>query len=154
MPQKPPLELRPSAMVDVFSDGSFQENEESDIEALICPVRDPHGEVIDAVAWQIGNPNIWWRLRCVGAVLGAPALMRATWEPRELVVYETPSRWLAVMPADNAICILDWKADLRAIFGLVHGPLTCESERLEQKFLATLARQRGPDIGGQIRLLA
>lgn len=154
MPNNIPIELRPSALIETFSDGSFQENEESGVEALICPIRDAYGEIIDAVAWQIGVPNIWWRYRCIGDVLGAPALLRASWESQELIIYETPRAWLAACPSPIAVCILDWSADLRSIFGLVHGPLTCETERLEQKFLSTLAEQRGPDVGGQIRLLA
>lgn len=150
--ERPSLELRPSALIETASDGSFQESE-GGFEALVCPVRDGHGDVIDAVAWRLGAPNVWWRYRCLGDVLGAPALLKAAWEPAELILYETPARWLAAV-GSKAICILDWSADLRLLFGLVHGPLTCESARLEQKFLATLARQSGPQLSDQIRLLA
>lgn len=147
-----PLELRPSALIEAASDGSFQESE-GGFDALICPVRDRYGEVVDAVAWRLGSPNVWWRLRCLGDVLGAPALLQAAWEPTELTLYETPQRWLANV-GPRALCILDWSADLRLLFGLVHGPLICESTRLEQKFLQTLAAQTGPNLSDQIRLLA
>src|SRR5262250_1153688 len=47
------LKDRASAIIEVFSDGSFQESE-GGFEALLLPVRDRWDDIIDIVAWRIG----------------------------------------------------------------------------------------------------
>lgn len=154
-----PLELRASACIQTFSDGSFQEDPDGADEALLIPIRDEHDEIIDVVAWKMGTDRPWWRLRCIGDVLGYRALAQARW-PRtgypahkpELVLYESPARWLRAV-APNAICILDWSVSLANLFAGIDHEIICESAEIRDHFETTLQEQRPVGLSGRLRVL-
>lgn len=149
-----PLELRPSAIIETFADGSFQEAE-AGFEALLLPVRDADDAIIDIVAWKIGHDRPWWRYKRIGDVLGYQALAACRWPHTgfpELVLYETPRRWLAaVSPA--AVCILDWSADLETMFAGVDAKLVCETRELYDHFHQSLINQRSPGLAAAVGVL-
>lgn len=156
MQQQPiPLELRVSAQIQTFSDGSFQEDPDSELEALLLPVRDAHDTIIDIVAWQIGVDRPWYRLRNTGDVLGAAAIDACRWPKcgyASLILYESPARWLRSI-GPNAICILDWSVSLVDLFAGVDQEIICESSAIRDHFEATLLEQRPVGLSASLRVL-
>lgn len=149
------LELRVSAQIQVFSDGSFQEDPDSDIEALLLPVRDAHDAIVDIVAWPIGSDRPWYRLRNTGDVLGASAIDACRWPKcgySSLILYESPARWLRSI-GPNAICILDWGVSLVDLFAGVDQEIICESHQIRDHFEATLLEQRPVGLSASLRVL-
>lgn len=160
MQQQPiPLELRPSAQIQIFSDGSFQEDPDGGEDALLIPIRDACDQIIDIVAWKQGTDRPWWRLKCIGEVLGYRAMAQARW-PRtgypahkpELVLYESPARWLRAV-APNAICILDWSVNLADLFAGIDHEIVCESAEIRDHFESTLSEQRPAGLSSRLRVL-
>lgn len=107
-----PIELQPSAMIEAFADGTWQPSE-TGFEALLLPVSEVGGGVIDVVAWQIGEPSIWWLRRGVASYVGEHELILARRDRRPVRLVATPKEYLALW--GYAVCILDWRADVRAI---------------------------------------
>jgi hypothetical protein len=133
----------PVATIEPSSDGTFQHAEVGILAKLYQIERG--GELIDVVAWPFSDPTIWWlRWRAVD-LLGEPYLARAAAAARPVRVFETPQSWLHEGVGEG-ICILDWRADLRAIldpFTLV--PATPRLARALRRALAA-APIAGPRI--------
>lgn len=150
-----PLELRVSAQIQTFSDGSFQEDPDSEIEALLLPVRDAQDAIVDIVAWPIGSDRPWYRLKNTGDVLGASAIDACRW-PRtghaSLILYESPARWLRSI-GPNAVCILDWSVNLADLFAGIDQEIICESKEIRDHFEATLLDQRPVGLSASLRVL-
>ena len=105
--------------------------------AVLVPVRDRWGELIDAVAFFQDDPGRWWlRFGDESPILGARTLARAAWEHQPLILWETPLQWL--LKRRRGCCVLDWGANLRPLFDEIP-EIACQSgalsERLQRNFL-------------------
>ena len=105
--------------------------------AVLIPVRDRWGEIVDIVAFIQDEPEQWWRrYGDETPILGAQALAQAIFERRELVLWETPLQWL--LQRSRGSVVLDWGVDLRPIFEDIPA-INCQSpalsDRLQQNFL-------------------
>ena len=111
--------------------------------AVLIPVRDRGGEVVDIVAFIQDEPEQWWcRHGDETPILGTGALAHATWERQPLILWETPLQWL--LQRRSGSVVLDWGVDLRPVFEDIPA-LDCQSpalrERLRQNFL-----EFGPEL--------
>lgn len=102
------------ATIQTFSDGSFQFDPDGPTLAKLLPVEADGGEIIDTVGWEFGSTAPWWLHRRVATHLGDAELRRAAWFGRPVRLVETPAAWLEL--GGLACCVLDWYADLRAVF--------------------------------------
>ena len=105
--------------------------------AVLIPVRDRWGEIVDIVAFIQDEPEQWWRRSGDETpILGAQALAYAAWERRPLVLWETPFQWL--LKGRSGCVVLDWGVDLRPIFEDIPA-INCQSpalsDRLHRNFL-------------------
>ena len=105
--------------------------------AVLIPVRDRWGEIVDIVAFIQDEPEQWYcRSGDETPILGAQALAEAAWDHRPLVLWETPIQWL--LQRRSGSVVLDWGVDLRPIFEDIPA-VDCQSpalsDRLQQNFL-------------------
>ena len=105
--------------------------------AVLIPVRDRWGEIVDIVAFIQDEPEQWWcRSGDELPILGARALAHAAWERQPLVLWETPLQWL--LQRRSGSVVLDWGIDLRPIFEDIPA-VDCQSpalsDRLHRNFL-------------------
>jgi hypothetical protein len=105
--------------IHTYSDGSFQLAREGR-EATLLPVELDGGDEIDTVGWFSANPRKWWRELLVATHLGDRALRYAAFVGMPIRLLPTPAAWI-VDPTDS-MCILDWRTDLRRLFGAAHRP--------------------------------
>ncbi|MCH9050079.1 MAG: hypothetical protein IIA72_03210 [Proteobacteria bacterium] len=105
--------------------------------AVLTPMRDRWGEIVDIVAFIQDEPEQWWRRSGDETpILGAPALAYAAWERQPLVLWETPLQWL--LQRRSGSVVLDWGVDLRPIFEdipAINCQSTALSDRLHRNFL-------------------
>ena len=124
---RPPPRIR----IETFADDLFQPAPDGRL-AHVLPVIDRFGNQVDLVAWFDADPFDWYRARLDAAVLGDKVLQVAELERTPVLCLETPARWHAA--ADPcAVCVIDWSADPRFIFGDV-AAVEFESERLLKRF--------------------
>jgi hypothetical protein len=137
-------EWAPAVMgsIRTFGDGSFQYAEKGDgRDALMHPVELDNGELIDTVAWFLTNPRKWWREKLIATHLGDWSLRHAQFLQEPIRLLATPANWLT-SPA-SAICILDWRTDLRTLLGEVPEVL-CSSNEMARFLHQRLAQQVAP----------
>lgn len=137
-----PIELRPSALIRPSSDGSW-EPDETGFEALLLPVRGIDGTVIDTAAWEIGHPQVWWLRRNIATFVGEHELILASREKRPVRLVATPKEYLAHW--GRAICILNWRSDVRSILAGAEAGILCESR-------AVAARAQGA-MNSRVRII-
>ena len=106
--------------------------------AVLIPVRDRWGEIVDIVAFIQDEPEQWWcRHGDETPILGAQALAHAAWERQPLILWETPLQWL--LQRRSGCVVLDWGVDLRPLLEDVPA-VKCQSAalrgRLQENFLA------------------
>jgi hypothetical protein len=102
------------ARIRICSDRSFELDETGTLAVLLPVELDPEIE-IDTVAWLPDRPRPWLFERHVATHLGDRALRRAQWYQRPIRLVATPADWLRDPQATT--CILDWRANIRAILG-------------------------------------
>jgi hypothetical protein len=114
------------ARIRICRDRSF-ELDEAGLLAVLLPVElDPEIE-IDTIAWTPDRPRRWFFERQVATHLGDAALRRAQWYQRPVRLVATPADWLR--HPQGTTCILDWRANIRAILGDV-ADIVCSSPEL------------------------
>ena len=134
-------------------DGTYRVDPDGQL-AVLVPVRDRYGGIVDAVAFFQEEPEQWWlRHGDEAPILGAQALAHAGWERQPLILWETPLQWL--LHRRNGCVVLDWGVDLRPIFEDVPA-INCQSaalrDRLQENFLAfgpQLTVRAGDDVRSQ-----
>jgi hypothetical protein len=114
------------ARIRICSDRSFEPDETGTLAVLLPVELDPEIE-IDTVAWTPDRPRRWFFERHVASHLGDRALHRAQWFGQPINLVSTPALWLTA--PDQSMCILDWQANLRGIFGDV-ADIVCSSPEL------------------------
>jgi hypothetical protein len=126
-------------------DGTFriaEHGEAGAIDAELLLVRDGDDlDIIDAIAWPRDKRSPWWVMRGLVAILGDHELRAAWWDQRPVRLLETPRDWLHAH-GDGA-CIVDWEADLRAMFGDVTA-VACATGALAARVCQTLQAQAAP----------
>jgi hypothetical protein len=125
------------ALIQTFADGSFQYYEDG-LEALLCPVEVGGGEIIDTVGWFSGRPADWWLEHRIATHLGDRALRHAAFLEKPIRLLPSPEAWLA--SPEDAMCILDWTTDLRALFRDVP-EIWCSTTALSKHLLRRLDEQ-------------
>jgi hypothetical protein len=120
-----------------FSDGSFQHTD-SGPEAILCPVKLDGGEIIDTVAWFADQPGAWWLRHRIATHLGDRALRHAAFLGKPIRLLSWPADWVS-SPWD-AVCVLDWTTDLRALFRDVP-EIRCSTPALEKHLSDCLDKQ-------------
>ena len=137
MTDEPAPALRLTAVrIRTSNDGRYAADPEGKL-AVLVPVRDRWGEIVDIVAFIQDEPEQWWcRSGDELPILGAAALARAAWERQALVLWETPFEWLK--HRRSGCCVVDWGCDLRPLFEDVP-EIRCQStalrDRLQENFL-------------------
>jgi hypothetical protein len=117
-----------TAHIRLCSDRSF-ELDEAGLLAILLPVELDREIKIDTIAWTPDRPRRWFFERHVATHLGDRALRRAQWYQRPIRLVATPTDWLRDPQATT--CILDWRANIRAILGDVAG-IDCWPPELAQ----------------------
>jgi hypothetical protein len=125
-----PIEMRPSAMIQVSADGTWQPAEDG-FEALLLPVCEIGGAVIDIVAWQFGDPSIWWLRRGIATFIGEHELILARRDKRAVRLVGTPKEYLKQW--GHALCILNWRGDVRARLAQAPHGIICDTEALADR---------------------
>lgn len=125
----------PFAWIETAADGTWSPAEpESGLFAALLPVQDAAGEVIDVVAWDLtGKGSPWWLRTGAATHLGDWWLERCIWRQKCLRLVPTPREWLA--DRGEAVCILDWRANIRELLAGVPEVVTTHPalrERLER----------------------
>ena len=103
-------------------------------------IEESDGSLVDVVAWEtMGNAGIWW-LRCDSATfLGEWCVELANRESKPIWLVGTPREYLQHVPL--AVCVLNWRADLRAILAQVQHGIICKSPALIARAQATIHRK-------------
>jgi len=126
-------------------DGTFRiagHGEAGAIDAELLLVRDGDDlEIVDAITWPRDRRSPWWTMHGLVALLGDHELRAAWWDQRPVRLLETPRDWLHVH--GNGACIVDWEADLRAMFGDV-AAVACATDALAARVRQTLQAQAAP----------
>ena len=117
-------------------DGTYSFDPHGRLAALV-PVRDRWGEIVEAVAFYLDEPEQWFlRFGDETPLLGASALNYAEGERQSLQLWETPMQWL--LKHRTGAVVLDWDVDLRGLFEDIPA-IVCQSQalrkRLEENFL-------------------
>jgi len=129
-----------AARIRICSDRSF-ELDASGVLAVLLPVELDREIEIDTVAWTPDRPRRWFFERHIATHLGDAPLRKAQWYGHPLRLVATPADWLRDPQATT--CILDWKADLRAILGDVP-KVICASDAQKRFLRRRLAEQLAP----------
>lgn len=118
-------------------DGLYEPDSDGD-EAMIVPVQDRHGELVDIVAWFLDKPEIWWlRLGDETPFLGTRNLAMAAYYGDPITLHPNPESWL--LAGRKGVCILKWSWRLDDLFEGV-GVVECSSTPLQRKLIASLRR--------------
>lgn len=73
-------------------------------------------ELIDLVAWRVGNPARWGLVNGTGWLLNADACLGSRWDAERLTLHATPLDWLRADAVGGVV--LDWDApDLPTLHG-------------------------------------
>jgi hypothetical protein len=115
------------ARITTYSDGSFELAPDGS-EATLIPVALHDGTVVDFVAFFAADPRRWWTEKLAATHLGDAELNRAQWFGQPINLVPTPALWLTA--PEQSMCILDWRADIRAILGDV-ADIVCSSHELK-----------------------
>ena len=132
------LRLRLTALrIETRPDGTYRVEPTGRL-AVLVPVRDRWGEIVDTVAFFQDDPGRWWlRFGDETPILGSQALAHAAWERQPLMLWETPLQWL--LKHRSGSVVLDWGVDLRPLFEDIPA-INCQSaalrSRLQENFLA------------------
>lgn len=124
------------ARIQSFADGSFQLISDGR-EATLLPVYLDGGREIDTVAFFSGRPRRWFRQLLVATHLGDQALCHAQFLGKPVRLLATPADWLA---SPEGMVVLDWRCDLRALFGEVP-EIVCASTEMQKYLDQSLAKQ-------------
>lgn len=139
----PPIELRPSTLIRACADGSW-EPDETGFDALLMPVRDLGGEVIDVVAWEFGLPQHWWIRRGIATYAGEHAIYLANRQKQPVRLVATPAEYLKQW--GQGMCILNWQADVRAIVNMAEQGIICETPQLAGRVRAAIDKPRSERV--------
>lgn len=107
--------------------------------AVIMAVEDSRG-IYDRVAWYPGQPRTWWLEHGFATVLGDEAIDAARWHGEPVLMVATPADWITAR--GQAVCILDWSADVYVPLSLAPGGVKCATPALADKLRKALARPR------------
>ncbi|MBM3556021.1 MAG: hypothetical protein FJX47_10755 [Alphaproteobacteria bacterium] len=75
----------------VVDDGFFEPGHEGKWTALICPVADDDGTLLDLVAFDPARPACWWLRTGIGRFLGQ---VKGRWDEGRQFLHPTPLSWL------------------------------------------------------------
>jgi hypothetical protein len=125
------------AAIWTFTDGSFQLDKDGR-EAVLVSVELDGGVEIDTCAFFPNRPKRWWREFLVATHLGDQALRHAQFLGRSVRLLTTPQDW--IVSPEGAMVVLDWRCDLRALFGDVP-EIQCASEAMKKYLQTRLAAQ-------------
>ena len=136
---KPPLAPSLSlGRVAFLADGTWRADPSGAL-AVLMPVHDRYGDLVDLVAWFPDKPSAWWlRYGDECPVLGARALAVGAWHGLSVRLYSTPQSWLraqcrgGVDGAFHGVCVLRWGLDLKPLFEGV-SRVDCDSAELERR---------------------
>jgi hypothetical protein len=130
------------AWIEPAADGTFGFSADPGVGlwARMIPIIEGE-EIVDVVAWERGAPSPWWLLRGNVTHLGRHAADLACASGRPLTLTATPERYLDYH-AGHALCVVNWSADLRAIFEGVR-EIRCETPALARRLNAGLRDQAG-----------
>jgi hypothetical protein len=139
----PPIELRPFATIIPSADGTWQPDEkqpgDEGIDATLFQLKEPDGSLYDVVAWETaGNGSIWWLRYGQAAFLGEGDIELANSLRKPVQLVPTPREFVKHR---LCCCILNWKADVRAILGLAQYGWLCTSPTLARR-AQTVMRER------------
>lgn len=124
-------------------DGSWRPSDsDNGLYAALLPAAQGEDAIVDLVAWPlVGNGTPWWLRLGRLAWLGALELEAAERDKRPVDLVATPRDWLRAR--GRAVCLLDWRQDLRALFEFVP-VVRCRGEGLRARFEKTLKAQAKP----------
>jgi hypothetical protein len=129
----------PPRSVLVYRDGSWQPTEP---DVVILLVHDcVTGYPFDSIAWRPEQPQQWWQSTGLATHLGEADRRCCCWDQSPIRLVATPKEW-ATTAAPRA-CVLDWTADLRALFGEVP-EVRCASAALRLHLQKQLVAQTMP----------
>jgi hypothetical protein len=142
----PPVELRPFACILPSADGTWQPMPEEDgqmlpgaISATLHQIVERDGSLYDVVAWETaGNGSPWWLRYDRATFLGERDIELANILHKPVRLVPTPR---AFVKHRLCCCILNWKADVRAILGLAQYGWLCTSPALARR-AQTVMRER------------
>lgn len=124
----------------VFCDEDASSSMAVDVEACYVDA----GLAVNFVVWEAGEPARWWRFDASRtSVFNWPALDLALRLKREIRLVWTPQECRDAF--DECVCILDWSADIRRIFGDL--AVVCDDPALEREYArAWRGRKWGPRV--------
>jgi hypothetical protein len=128
-----PIELWPAATIMPSADGTWQPTAEQPgdegIDASLLQIEERDGSLYDVVAWEtMGDPEIWWLRWGRATFLGDWSIDMANREHKPIWLCATPRSYLQHVPL--TCCILNWKADVRAILSQVECGIICTNPAL------------------------
>lgn len=137
----------PAALAKQTSEAEFVFCGEEDAGVMAVEVLPCYAEsdlVDNFVAWEAGEPSRWWRLDATRTpVFNWHTLAVAIQLKREVRLVWTPMD--CRYSFDECVCILDWQADIRRIFGDL--PVICDDPALEREYArAWRGRKWGPRV--------
>ncbi len=112
----PPATTIMCGLAKIRPDGQNYVPDDDGLEAVIVPVFDG-GVVVDLVAFQPAQPELWWVRRGETPFLGSDALERL-WLNEPLRLHRDPLGWLRGGAQPNAAVVLSWKAAATQIFAV------------------------------------
>lgn len=112
------------------NDGTFSFDPDGRL-AVLIPVRDRFGEIVDMAAFFQEESDQWWcRHGDETPILGAQELAYAGFHHQRLKLWETPLQWL--LKRRSGCCVLDWGANLRLLFDDIP-EVACQSTALKDQ---------------------
>jgi hypothetical protein len=136
----PPIEWWPIATIIPSADGTWQPTEkqpgDNGIEASLYQIEERDGSLFDTVAWEIAsNGSIWWLRQGRAAFMGEEDIELANSLRKPVRLVPTPREFVKHR---LCCCILNWKADVRAILGLAQYGWLCTSPALARRAQAAV----------------
>jgi len=137
-----------AASVRAHGDGLFEIDEAGRAPmAVLQPVEQASGEIVDLIAWHPAAPDKWRSLRGDAEILGASAIDGLRFEDELLRIYETPlSWWHSHEP--NKVCFLSWRPSVIKNALMFDDGLWVESESVADRLDVALSHWRVPTYYG------
>jgi hypothetical protein len=142
-PMSIPIELWPAATILPSGDGTWQPTAEQPgeegIDASLLQIEERDGSLVDVVAWEMmGDPGIWWLRWGRATHLGQWCIELGNRESKPIWLVGTPRAYLKHAPL--AVCILNWRTDVRAILAQANG-IICTSPSLMARVRRVIDRR-------------